>query len=236
MPSRAKTENGRDVPEPPQELGEALRALRASEERELLLRNELAHRVRNIFAITRSIFSRTVEASDTLEYAANHFLGRLDALARYHGRSASFPRSGFDLEDMVYAELLVYAVLDDPRVEVSGPPVSLGYRTGEIIGLALHELTTNAIKFGALAGEAERGQLRIGWTRADGTIALDWTESGIAIITPAPIRDGFGRVFIERVLPYQLGGESSFIMKPGGLACRIVFSLSNEEDTVDPSG
>jgi two-component sensor histidine kinase len=204
-------------------LDETRRALRASREREALLRNELSHRVRNLLAITRSIFSRTVETAPTLEHAAHHFSGRLNALARYHGQSGDMREPGFDLEAMVYDELLDAGSAGDPRIDIDGAEARLDPHVAEVIGLALHELTTNSIKFGVLADTTGRGRLRISWSVANAVVEFEWTERGVPIVVPAPIPNGFGREFIEEALPYQLGAETRFAIIAGGLACRIRF-------------
>lgn len=207
--------------DPAQALKDAQDALRASQEREVLLRNELSHRVRNILAVTRSIFSRTIETSDSLEHAANHFCGRLDALARYHSHSASLQSPNFDLETMILDELVAAAAGNDARIELAGPEVQLDRPVAELMGLALHELTTNSVKFGVLADTSDRSRLRISWTLADDILDLRWAESGIAIVALARMQTGFGREFIEQALPYQLGAETMFDIFPGGLTCQI---------------
>lgn len=193
------------------------RALDASKVRAKALDAELQHRVRNILAVVRSVFSRTVENAETLEHASDHFRGRLDTLARYQLRAGS--STGFDLEEIIHDTLMTYAVLDHPRVEVEGPEVRLNGRTAESVGLALHELVTNAIKFGMLSSSSERGALSVRWETREDRLSLEWTETGIAILATAPLRIGFGREYIEQGMPYQLGGETSFELSAGRLRC-----------------
>jgi two-component system CheB/CheR fusion protein len=215
------------------DLDEARRALRTAREREAILRNELSHRVRNILAVTRSIFSRTIETADSLDHVSDHFRGRLDALARYHGRVASLPDADFDLEDMVRDEMLAVRSADDDRVEVAGPDVRLSNRRAETMGLALHELTTNSVKFGVLGHSEGPGELRISWSVEGEFLDFTWRERGVAIVASAPLPIGFGREFIEQALPYQLDAETSFSIVPGGLDCRIRFRLT-DQDVTDP--
>jgi two-component sensor histidine kinase len=188
---------------------------------------ELQHRVRNVLAVIRSIFSRTVGTAQSLEHMSDHFQGRLDAIARYQpGAASSF---GYDVEDMMNDTLMTYAALGDPRVTIGGPEVRLNGRTAESIGLALHELATNSVKFGMLAPACERGRLEVRWQKRAGQLALEWTETGITVLTSAPMRIGFGREFIEQGLPYQLGGETSFELSAGRLRCTIAVPLSDRD-------
>lgn len=198
-------------------------ALRASIAREVTLRRELEHRVRNALAITRSVFQRTMDNSASVEDARDHFTGRLDAIARYRARFVTSRDGAFDLETMIWDELMVFASANDPRVEVSGPAVRLAHDVADSIGLALHELATNSVKHGVLGGPAGTGRLRIGWREEAGRAHLEWAETGVPIVASAPIASGFGREFIEQGLAYQLGAETAFDLIPGGLVCRIIF-------------
>jgi two-component sensor histidine kinase len=202
-------------------------ALYSSRGRVEALDAELQHRVRNILAVVRSIFSRTVGNADTLEHVESHFTGRLDALARYQLRATS--SVAFDLEDMIHDTLMTYASLDHPRVDIEGPEVRLNGRTAESIGLALHELATNSIKFGMLSPSNDRGTLRIRWETKQGVLRFEWEEAGIVVMSAAPLPMGFGREFIEQGLPYQLGGETSFELSAGRLRCTLAIPLGDQD-------
>jgi two-component system CheB/CheR fusion protein len=104
------------------------------------------------------------------------------------------------------------------------------------MGIALHELVTNAIKFGALAQPGGSSRLRISWTVADDALDFEWSERGVPIVAPAPRPEGFGQEYIERVLPYQLDATSSFEVAPGGLTCRIHLPLHQGAGVADPYG
>jgi two-component sensor histidine kinase len=194
---------------------------RDDRERETLLRNELLHRVRNVLAIVRSIFARTVENGGSLEEVANHFHGRLDALARYQVARALFPGGGFDLEDMVREELQGFQFGADPRISIEGPPLCLSFDAAELVGLAIHELATNSIKFGALSGDEGKAALVVRWTQEPDWIGFEWLESGVPIPASIDGHIGFGREYIEEALPYQLNAETSFALRFGGLHCTI---------------
>jgi two-component system CheB/CheR fusion protein len=125
--------------------------------------------------------------------------------------------------------LMTYAALDHPRVTIAGPDVRLSGRTAESMGLALHELATNAIKFGVLSPSNECGTLDIRWEVRQDRLLLEWLEAGIAVVSVAPLRIGFGREYIEQGLPYQLGGETGFELSAGRLRCTFAISLSDQD-------
>jgi two-component sensor histidine kinase len=189
----------------------------ASVERERLLRNELQHRVRNTLALVRSVFSRTVNAGGSLSEVADHFHGRLDVLSRYENVATSGLES--DLHSMIWDELRAFEF--DERIQVEGPELAIPQDLGFPLGLAIHELTTNSIKFGALSGSAEEVRLHITWEQVRGVVTLYWKEAGVAILAAAPMRRGFGREFLEEALPYQLGATTRFELRPGGVFCSI---------------
>lgn len=191
-------------------------------EREALMRGELQLRVRNVLAIVRSVFSRTVASGGTLDEVADHFRGRLEVLARYQHSRVSNPNGLLDMDLVVRDELHDFQFGDDPRISIEGDEASLTHDQAQNIGLALHELVTNALKFGALAQPA--GRLQIRWSVSDTVFRLAWTESGVPVIAAAPLHYGFGRELLEQGLPYQLGATTSFALRPGGLDCRIAFA------------
>jgi two-component sensor histidine kinase len=216
---------GDEVAELRTNLASALAHIDAARARESALEAELLHRVRNTLAVVRSIFSRTVENAETLEHASDHFRGRLDTLAHYQLRTG--PAGGFHLEDMVRDTLMVFAVTYDPRIEIEGPEVRLDGRIAESVGLALHELATNSIKFGMLAPASTSGRLSLRWTLVDDILSFEWLEDGIAILSSAPLRTGFGREYIEQALPYQISAETSFEFTAGRLRCALTIPLAN---------
>jgi two-component system CheB/CheR fusion protein len=168
-------------------------------------------------ATIRSIATRTAEKSASLEEFSAHFDGRLAALARTQRilvRAGSFD---IDLEEMVHEELLAQAAPKD--ITVDGPSVRLSSKAAEALGLALHELAVNAVKYGALAGP--EGRLAITW-RMDGQgLVLEWRESGVPAVDSQPARSGFGREWIERGMPYQLKASTQLAFLPGGVVCTI---------------
>ncbi len=190
--------------------------------------SELQHRVRNLLAVVRSLVARSAESSDTVEDLAAHLDGRIAAVARVHGVLLRNPHAGVDLEGMIRDELLTQSA-DQDRLNLGGPEIVLPPKAADLMTLAIHELATNATKFGALSQAS--GKLDITWkldqAGARGQqLELVWMESGVAIASQAPRRQGFGTNLLKRRLPYELAGEADIEFRPGGVVCRIAFPLA----------
>jgi two-component sensor histidine kinase len=212
------------------ENAELRRLLETSVSSERALEHELQHRVQNMLAVIRSIYRQTRESSATPEEFADHFGGRLDAVARYQKHVDGSSRPDIELEDIVRDELHNVRCGDGPDCIIDGPSVALGQKSTELIGLAIHELTTNSIKFGALS---RGGALVVRWSVERNSVGrslrFHWTETGVSMLASAPRRSGFGRQLIEQALPYQLSAETSFALKPGGIECEILLPLPEAE-------
>lgn len=173
---------------------------------------------------------RTGDTSQSAEDYAAHLDGRLNALTRVLSVIARDPAAGMDLESLVAEELLAYAAHEDGQATISGPEVLLRLRTAETFGLAVHELATNAVKYGALA--SSNGTVAVRWAieqgRADGTprLIFDWIESHPLRPVLVPRPKGFGMSMLEDVLPYELEAVTTIALRPQGLSCRIVLPLT----------
>lgn len=188
---------------------------------------DFQRQVRSLLAVVRSIVRRTVESDRSVEDYAAHLEGRLGALARVQGLLLRAPDARVDLEELVRMELLAQSIVDE-RTRVEGPRILLSGKTAETLGLALHELATNAIKFGALSGP--RGIVRVAW-RQDaheaGDLQIEWQERSEQVAAANLSTRGFGFELIEKTLPYELNARTSLTMAPGGLACVIRFPLQS---------
>lgn len=202
-------------------LDAAERRADAAHARERALCGELQHRVRNMLAVVRSIFARTVAAGGELADVADHFTGRLNVLARYQLLRGVGTGAGIDFETMVHDELQSVHASGDPRVTCEGPEVTVPADIAQLLGLALHELATNSIKFGMLAMPPERGTLTVVWHMATDGFHLAWRERGMTVMRATPLRSGFGREFIEQALPYQLGASALLEIGGGSVSCDI---------------
>jgi len=196
--------------------------LAAAGERERILAKELQHRVRNMVATIRSIHRQSLASGTEHDEFAHHFQGRLDAIARNQTYPGGVRSGGIEIEDIVRDELLQVLCREGPRCTIAGPPVMLRDKAAEMMGLAIHELATNAVKFGALAQE---GRLAVEWSLDGEVLRFRWSETGVAVATVAPRPRRFGRQVIEEALPYQLGATTLFELRPGGVECVIELPL-----------
>lgn len=197
---------------------------RRAEERQATLLAELQHRVRNILAMIRAIVARSADGRDSVRDYAAHLESRLQALARTQVLLACAPDEGVDLQGLVLDELLAQAAPAE-RYTLGGAPVLLSPKAAEVLALALHELATNALKYGALAGD---GRIAIGWRTEESVgktwLTIDWHEIGITP-PPEPRRRGFGTELIEQRVPYELKGRGEVRFGADDLNATISFPL-----------
>ncbi|CAA2144409.1 MULTISPECIES: sensor histidine kinase [Methylobacterium] len=199
-----------------------------AEERVALLA-ELQHRVRNTLATMRLIARRSAEFSESLEDYTAHLDGRLAALARVQNVIIQNPTAGVDLDRLVTDELTSALAYQDGRTCVDGPDLRLHLRAAEPLALALHELSTNALKFGALA--TPTGRLTVIWRieEREGAphLVFDWLERGVPLNEDEPRRRGFGTVVLEEMLAYNLKAATSLTFAPDGLHFRLALPLTS---------
>jgi two-component system CheB/CheR fusion protein len=202
--------------------------IRGLERHHAVLLAELQHRVRNTLAVIRSIVRRTSANSRTVEQMTDHLLGRIASYSRVQAIVTRDASSGVDLEELVREELTAHAVREDEGITVSGPPVTLRPRAAETFALALHELATNSVKYGALGPKP--GELAVRWDRVTGeagdALLLTWAERGPGK-SQTPARRGFGFELIERTLPYELDARTSITFGPAGLTIEIEAPLTS---------
>ncbi|WP_243369274.1 sensor histidine kinase [Microvirga solisilvae] len=210
---------------------QAEEALRDSERHAQLLLAELQHRVRNTLGVIRSIARRTAATSETAEDYAMHLEGRIDAFARVQAAVTRDPEAGLDLEMLVADELRAVAAHEGDQVKsISGPEIRLRAKSAETLALAIHELGTNAVKYGALS--SERGRIQVKWAVGrrgdDPQLVFEWIETGVSLSNDTPRRRGFGTELIEKVLSYELGGEAVLDFTPDGLCCTMRFPMDDQ--------
>jgi len=202
-------------------------AVTRAEERQRLLLAELQHRVRNTLGVVRSIARRSAETSTSVEDYASHLDGRLNAFARTQAMVTRDPEGGVDLEYLVVEELLGYNAREGEQLRVTGPAVRFQPKAAETFALAIHELATNAIKYGALSQPS--GRVDVSWRVENGSdptqLIFDWLERGGPRVEP-PQRKGFGSELLERTLAFELKGKTTLTFNPSGLHCTIVIPLN----------
>ncbi len=190
---------------------------RQAAETQKVLVGELNHRVKNILMAVQSLAEQTIRTTETPADFVAALRGRLAAMARAHDLLTSQAWKSAGLEEVVRAALAPW--LGAGRIALSGPPVALGARQALALSMALHELATNALKYGALS--VPGGRVTIGW-HANGAVALRWEESGGPPVSP-PRRQGFGSRVLNRALAAELDGAIDLRFAPTGVTCAIRF-------------
>jgi two-component system CheB/CheR fusion protein len=186
----------------------------AAEEQQKVLTAELSHRVKNTLAVVSSIAERTLPDGE----AKTDLLGRFHALGHTHDLLSDAGWTEAPLRDVIATELTPYGA----HVTVSGPPVRLKPQAALLLALVIHELATNAAKYGALANSD--GRVEIAWRIAGehpAQLEFMWAEQGGPKIDGLSTR-GFGTELIERGVRFELQGEAKLDVVDGGLQCRIV--------------
>jgi PAS domain S-box-containing protein len=187
-----------------------------------LLINELNHRVKNTLATVQSIARQTLRGSSPSKPASELLASRLMALSAAHNVLTRENWQGADLHEVVAQAVAPYDVGGPSRVVREGPPVRIAARTALALSMALHELATNAAKYGSLS--VDRGLVRVNWTMGDaddpGRVHLEWREVDGPAVAPPKTR-GFGSRLLQQGLAIDLGGSAELIYAPSGLVCRI---------------
>jgi light-regulated signal transduction histidine kinase (bacteriophytochrome)/CheY-like chemotaxis protein len=200
--------------------------------RQRMLNEELNHRVKNILSVIKALISHPVDSSRSLPDYVASLKGRVQALAFAHDQVIRGGEGGA-LRDLLDAELQPYKE-GDRAVGLNGPKMWLDSRAFSVMALVLHEMSTNAAKYGSLSEPS--GRLDISWRLlSNGDCELSWVETGGPAIRP-PSRNGFGSVLISRSIPFELEGEASIQYPPEGVQARFVIPAKHvhaETEVVD---
>lgn len=198
----------------------AERERRVSQERQEILIAELNHRVRNILGLIRGLVSQTRDHASTVEEFAALIGGRIQALARAHDQITADKWQPAPLADLILAEAAAYLAGKADRVVLDGPPALLEPQAHTTMALVIHEMMTNAAKYGALCDS--HGTVRISWSVNEGDeLEILWKEEGGPPVKP-PSRKGFGTTIIERAVPHDLKGEAELHYTLAGVEARFV--------------
>jgi PAS domain S-box-containing protein len=195
---------------------------KAAEERETLLAREVDHRAKNLLAVVQSVIQLT--RADTAQELKDAVVGRIQALASAHALLADSRWEGVELQQLAAEEMAPFSGGAVQRARFSGPPVRLRPAAAQSLAMILHELATNAVKYGALSSSS--GQLEIGWSivPASQTVVLKWVERG-----GPPSREpevlGFGSRIIRTTIERQLRGRLIKEWRREGLHCTVEFPL-----------
>ncbi|CAO4178702.1 Blue-light-activated histidine kinase [Methylorubrum populi] len=209
---------------------------RQAEEHQRLLTGELQHRIKNTLALVQAIASQTLRNATDLEAAREAFSARLISLGRAHDILTRSSWTEAPIAEVVDGALAVHRAAAT-RIRVGGPSVLLAAKPALALALALHELATNATKYGALSNESGSVDLRWHVVQEGGMsrFRLTWTEQGGPPILMQPARRGFGSRLIERSFAAEVGGEVELVYAPTGLICRLEASLASMQEPYDAS-
>jgi PAS domain S-box-containing protein len=192
-----------------------------------LVQAELGHRMKNTLATVQSLASQTLHCSPSLEAFKGAFLGRLQALAQAHSHVTRREWSSASLDEIVSLALRPFR-RDAEQLQATGAPIVIRAQSGLTLTLVLHELATNAAKYGALSSPA--GRVDVSWWTLprDGSpddrpwVRLTWVESGGPAVAP-PRGTGFGTRLITEGVEYELDGVAQVDYRPEGLVCELTF-------------
>lgn len=183
---------------------------------------ELNHRVKNTLANVTSIISLTRNRTDDVQDFADMLLQRVRALAAGHTLLESGQWGPADLRAIFSTQLLAHDKIGD-RIALDGPSVEVVPQDALTIGLAVHELTTNSMRYGALS--ADQGRISVRWHVIEGNwVQVDWEESGGPVVV-APEKLGFGLMLVQRALAHELHRPIDITFDPAGFRCRFFFQL-----------
>ena len=196
-----------------------LTELKRAEEQQRLLLNELNHRVKNTLATIHAITAQTMRNARDLPSARQAIEQRIRSMAQAHDLLTMRAWTGANLTDVAARALNAFS---PAQVKTDGTDITVSPKHALALSLTLHELATNATKYGALSHPEGRVSLR--WTMQDGLLQLGWKESGGPVVTP-PTRKGFGTRLLEDILIRDLGGQTKIDYHPSGLRCDITAML-----------
>ena len=200
---------------------------KAAEDHIQFLMHEISHRSKNLLMVIQSIARRTARSAGSMEEFERRFERRLQGLAASHDVLVSKNWQGAPLADLVRQQLVPFAEIEGSRVELAGPDVVVTAEAAQALGLAFHELATNAIKYGALSLPA--GKVSVSWALQDaapGALALNWIEQSGPPVS-APERKGFGHVVIGEMVERSLGAKVAMEFAAEGLRWSAVVPASN---------
>jgi two-component sensor histidine kinase len=189
--------------------------------REAALMGELEHRVKNTLTVVATVIERAHDNTQSIDEFAESLKGRIQSMASTQNLLSQEHWRGVGLANLIRAELRPYATATNTIVE--GPAVSLTQTASHALAMVLHELSTNAAKYGALSQPG--GRVSVRWTlvaaRTPGaTLRIEWQETGGPEVV-APVRQGYGTSVIRNLLVYELGGGVDLSFSPGGVRCTI---------------
>lgn len=191
---------------------------------------ELDHRMRNLLSVVTSLVSLSAASAVNVDEFREALLGRLSALAATQSALRSGEQQTTSLSELFRAELVQYQTEDGANLTIEGPPISVGPRAAQILALAIHELATNAAKYGSLRNADGRVTLTLAHQGEGGNqLLIQWQETGGPLVTP-PKRKGFGTHLIKQLVGKALRAEVVMDYRPEGLVCRMTLPRATVEE------
>jgi two-component sensor histidine kinase len=192
---------------------------RVAEDHKNLLIAELDHRVKNVLACVAAVAQQSRECSKSADHFIDVLNGRINSLANAHALLSRSHWEGVGIGELVRSELA--RCVSDGNHLIDGPDVVLAAEATQPLAMVLHELTTNAMKFGALSSRCGRVSVRWGQSsNSQECLALEWREvGGPPIAARGPT--GYGSSVIRDLIPYELGGTVDYVLAPEGVRCRV---------------
>jgi two-component sensor histidine kinase len=209
-------------------LEEASKRRQQAEVEVRFLMRELAHRSKNQMTVIAAMAKQTARGADSVPEFVQNFERRIFGLARSTDLLLANGVVGVDLKELLVGQLDPFRPEDESRMTLEGAPFRLNIQAAQILGMAAHELATNAVKYGAF--QKEGGRLAVKWTTVDGKLNLTWRETARSF-TPPSERKGFGTTVLENMVGRSLGAEVERIVHPDGLEWRFSIPTS----AIDPS-
>jgi len=200
-----------------------------------LLMRELTHRSKNLLAVIQAMARQTARHAPSTDRFVEQFSARLQALARSHDLLVQEGWHGASLMELIRSQLALYLDRSGSQITVEGPPVSLRPEAAQSLGLALHELATNAAQFGALSSPT--GRVSITWTwqddRVPAVVEILWQESGGPEVS-MPEQRGFGTLVVERNLAHSLEAKVDLTFGSEGVRCRMAIPVTQLSRATSP--
>jgi PAS domain S-box-containing protein len=200
-----------------------------AEQRQDLLIGELDHRVKNVLARVAAVVRQTRRQCGTTDEFVKSLDGRIQSMAVAHALLSQSRWYRVGLTELVRRQLAPY--ISDANTMINGPDVTLTPAETQAVAMVIHELVTNAAKYGALS--SPNGRVSVSWDRtgtdAGTTLTITWREFG-GLPIAAPVRSGYGSSLIRDLIPHELGGTVDLIFSPDGACCKIEFPLDREAE------
>ncbi|MBN9315922.1 MAG: sensor histidine kinase [Devosia sp.] len=205
-------------------LGDASRRRQAAETEVRFLMRELAHRSKNQMTIIAAMAKQTARGADSVPEFVSSFEKRIFGLARSTDLLLAHGVAGVDLKELLVGQIDPFCPVDGQQVVVEGPALRLNAQAAQILGMAAHELATNAVKYGAFSKEG--GHLEVSWMRSGDRVAFVWHETGGKPVD-APPRRGFGTTVLENMVGRSLNGEVSRAAHARGITWRFSIPMAS---------